>query len=89
VPVVSTAVGNVPELLGYDERFLAPSKDPEALAARVRRIHERPEDSEAVTRANRDKVERFFDKAAVYRRYREIYETLARSYGAWRESASS
>ena len=29
LPVVSTRVGNVPELLDYDERFLASSQDAE------------------------------------------------------------
>jgi glycosyltransferase involved in cell wall biosynthesis len=32
VPVVATKVGNVAEMLDYDERFLSPSKDPDTLA---------------------------------------------------------
>ena len=43
VPVVATRVGNVGELLDYDERFVASSKDPEKLAAGVRYIYEHPE----------------------------------------------
>jgi polysaccharide biosynthesis protein PelF len=89
LPVVSTTVGNVPELLGYDERFLAPSKDAETLARCVGIVHDRPEEMAETVRANIDKVERFYDKAAVFRRYREIYTTIARSYGPWQESASS
>jgi polysaccharide biosynthesis protein PelF len=85
LPVVSTSVGNVPELLGYDERFLAASKDAEGLARAVISIHDRPGEMEEVVRANREKVRKFYDKAVVYARYGEIYGNLARSYEQWRE----
>jgi glycosyltransferase involved in cell wall biosynthesis len=89
VPVVSTRVGNVAELLDYDERFLAASKDAAKLAQAVRYVHDHPSEMNDLAKKNREKVNRFYDKAAVYARYREIYTNLARSYGQWRESASS
>jgi glycosyltransferase involved in cell wall biosynthesis len=81
LPVVSTRVGNVPELLDHDERFLASSRDAEKLAQCVRGIHDHPEEMRAITEKNRDKVDRFYDKTRVFERYGEIYSTLARRDG--------
>ena len=78
VPVVSTKVGNVPELLDYDERFLAASKDAEKLAQAVRHVHDKPAEIEELVRKNKEKVARFYDKAQVYERYHEIYRNLGR-----------
>jgi glycosyltransferase involved in cell wall biosynthesis len=77
VPVASTRVGNVPELLDYDERFLAASKDSEALARSIRWVHDHPAETAELVQRNRDTVARFYDKAAVYRRYGELYRGLA------------
>jgi polysaccharide biosynthesis protein PelF len=76
VPVVSTRVGNVPELLDHDERFLAPSKDAEKLAQGVRWVRDHPEEARALAKANRERVERFYDKTAVFERYRGIYRGM-------------
>jgi glycosyltransferase involved in cell wall biosynthesis len=81
LPVVSTMVGNVPELLDYDERFLAPSKDAEKLASAVRYIHDNPAEMAEIARTNKGKVERFYDKADVYARYGQLYDTLGRRDG--------
>jgi glycosyltransferase involved in cell wall biosynthesis len=89
LPVVSTTVGNVAELLDYDERFLAPSKDAEKLARAVRFVHGHPDEMERIAAANKEKAGRFYDKADVFRRYGEIYGKLVESDRAWRESASS
>jgi glycosyltransferase involved in cell wall biosynthesis len=78
LPVVSTKVGNVPELLDYDERFLAASKDAEKLAQAVRYIHDHPAEIETLVRKNLQKVTRFHDKAEVHRQYRGIYRQLSR-----------
>ena len=76
VPVVSTKVGNVPELLDYDERFLAPSKDPEKLAAGVKFIHDNPGEMRNMNAKNREKVLRFYDRHALHSRYRDIYRDI-------------
>jgi polysaccharide biosynthesis protein PelF len=83
LPVVSTRVGNVPELLDYDERFLASSKDAEKLAQAVRFIHGHPDEMLALSAKNRDKVNRFYDKTEVFRRYGEMYKTLSRKGAEW------
>jgi glycosyltransferase involved in cell wall biosynthesis len=78
LPVVSTRVGNVPELLDFDERFLASSRDAEKLAQAVRYIHAHPEEMSSIAEKNRDKVDRFYDKTRVFERYGEIYSSFAR-----------
>jgi polysaccharide biosynthesis protein PelF len=89
LPVVSTRVGNVPELLEHDERFLASSKDVEKLCQAVQYVHEHPVEMEALAERNKEKVGRFYDKTRVFERYGEIYSGLARSSRQWRASASS
>jgi glycosyltransferase involved in cell wall biosynthesis len=73
VPVVATRVGNVAELLDYDDRFIAPSKDPEKLAAGVRFVHEHPEEMRIIVEKNRDRVVRFYDRDKVFQTYGELY----------------
>jgi glycosyltransferase involved in cell wall biosynthesis len=78
LPVVSTRVGNVPELLDYDERLLANSRDAEKLAQAVRYVHNNPEEMRALADKNKEKVNRFYDKTQVFERYGQIYSALAR-----------
>ena len=77
LPVVSTRVGNVPELLDYDDRFLASSKDAAKLAQAVGYVHDHPEEMRGIAARNRDKVDRFYDKTRVFERYAGIYRSLA------------
>ena len=77
VPVVSTRVGNVPELLDFDERFLAPSKDAEKLAAGVRYIHEHEQEMQKLVAENHDKVLKFYNRTEVHRTYQNLYQSMA------------
>ncbi len=77
VPVVSTRVGNVPEMLDYDERFLASSKDAERLSRNVLYIHAHPEEMRVEVKKNREKVERLYNKNDLYDRYRGLYRELS------------
>jgi glycosyltransferase involved in cell wall biosynthesis len=79
LPVVSTRVGNVPELLDHDDRFLASSKDAAKLAQAVRYVHDHPEEMRGIAARNREKVGRFYDKTRVFERYGEIYNSLGGS----------
>ncbi len=75
VPVVATKVGNVAELLDFDERFIASSKDPEKLAAGVQYIHDHPAEIESIVEKNRERVVRFYDRDKVFETYGELYRT--------------
>lgn len=76
VPVVSTRVGNVPEMLDYDERFLASSKDAEKLSRNVLYIHSHPDEMKIEINRNKDKVRRLYNKNDLYDKYRELYRSL-------------
>jgi len=79
VPAVSTIVGNVPELLNFDERFLAPSKDSSKLAEGIMYIRNNPGEMENLRVKNYEKVLNFYDKKDLHRRYREMYAELAQT----------
>lgn len=88
VPVVSTRVGNVPEMLDWDDRFLANSRDAEKLARGITYIHDNPDEMEKINRKNRQKVLDVYDKRDLHRRFRELYralEDLPIEEPAWRE----
>ena len=79
VPVVATRVGNVAELLDYDERFIASSKDPEKLAAGVKYIHDHPEEIDSIVDKNRERVVRFYDRDKVFQTYGDLYRRYINS----------
>ncbi len=76
VPVVSTRVGNVPEMLEYDERFLSSSKDAERLSRNVLYIHAHPDEMRVEIEKNREKVNRLYNKNDLYDKYRALYREL-------------
>lgn len=83
VQTVGTKVGNVPELLNYDERFLAPSKDPEALARCILFARANPELMKRLSAENAERVRKLYDKEDMIRRFGDIYSSLARG-SPWR-----
>ncbi len=76
VPVVSTKVGNVPEMLDYDEGFLASSKDAEKLAWNVKWIKNHPEEMTSINIKNKEKVNRLYNKRDLYSTYQKLYAEL-------------
>ena len=76
VPVVSTRVGNVAELLDWDERFLANSRDSEKLAEGIAFIHDNPEEMKTINENNRRRVLEKYDKRDLHRRFRELYRKI-------------
>jgi len=76
VPCVSTKVGNVPEMLDFDDRFLAASKDSAKLAAGIRYIHTHPDEMKAINERNRAKVTSLYDKKDLLDQYRRLYLKL-------------
>ena len=73
VPVVSTRVGNVPELLDFDDRFIAPPKDALHLAEGAKYIYEHPEEMEDLIEKNRERVLLFYERKSLHQAYRDIY----------------
>ncbi len=76
VPSVSTKVGNVPEMLDFDERFLAPSKSPEKLASCVIYAHDHPEEMALINERNRKKAFTQYDKKTMLASYTKLYESM-------------
>lgn len=76
IPVVATKVGNIPEMLDYDNRFLAASKDFEALADSVEFIYKYPERIYEINRKNKLKVRNFYNKEKLHQIYRDLYRRL-------------
>jgi glycosyltransferase involved in cell wall biosynthesis len=81
VPVVSTRVGNVAEMLDYDDRFIAPSKDADKLARGVKYIHDHPDEMAIIMEKNKKKVRDLYDKHDLHTRYRELYMDLSAPAG--------
>jgi glycosyltransferase involved in cell wall biosynthesis len=93
VPVVATRVGNVAELLDYDDRFIASSKDPEKLAAGVKFVYEHPQEMQLMVDKNKDRVIRFYDRDKVFQTYGDLYrqyiDASVTAVGATKQSQDS
>jgi polysaccharide biosynthesis protein PelF len=76
VPVVATNVGNIAEMLDYDDRFLSPPKDPDKLAEGIAYVHDHPEEMAGIIERNREKVNKFYDKYDLHATYRSLYEKM-------------
>ncbi len=76
VPCVCTKVGNVPEMLDYDDRFLAASKDSEKLAQGIRYIYSHPDEMKLINQKNRQKVFSLYDKKDLLNTYRSLYKSM-------------
>jgi glycosyltransferase involved in cell wall biosynthesis len=76
-PVVATPVGGTPELVVDGETgLLVPPRDPEALAAALRRLIEDPGLARRLGEAGRERVAERFTAAAQARRILAIYDEL-------------
>jgi len=77
-PVIATAVGGTGELVVHGVTgLLVPARDPEALAAAIRRLAADPGLAAAMGNAGRTRVERGFTEAAMTRRILEVYDAVA------------
>lgn len=77
VPAVATSVGNIPEMLDYDDRFLAPSKDSEKLAECIQFVHDNPGEMKSINEANKQKAITFYNKIDLHKKYLQIYTETA------------
>ncbi len=73
IPVVSTRVGNVPEMLDYDEDLLADPKDSQKLAWSILNLMENEGYRKALIKKNRQRVLDFYNKKDLIDKYRSIY----------------
>lgn len=78
VPFVATRVGNIAEMLDYDDRFLAPSKDSEKLAEGVIYLHDHPDEVAEMRVKNRQKVLNLYNKEDLHNKFRDMYGQLMR-----------
>lgn len=77
-PVVATPVGGTPELVVDGETgLLVPPRDPEALAAALRRLLEDPDLARRLGEAGRERVAERFTAGQQTRRILELYDELA------------
>lgn len=78
IPAVATKVGNIPEMLDYDERILSSSKDGESLAESVLFLYQNPKEVIKIIKKNQLKVENFYNKEKLHQKYRMLYKELYR-----------
>jgi len=87
IPVVSTDVGNVAELLEEDRRFMAPVKDAGAVAEAIRYVLGHPAEMADLAARNRARTIASYEKKELLARYGELYARFARPADAARERA--
>lgn len=73
VPVVTTAVGGVPDLVGEKEAWLVPSENPAALAAAIAESRQYPERAEARVVAARRRLDAEYGVPQWLERYDRLY----------------
>ncbi len=75
-PVVATAVGEIPALLGDRAGLTVPLSQPAALAEALGRQLEMPAQAAAMGAAARRRIEERFDLRVTVRRYEAVYGSL-------------
>jgi glycosyltransferase involved in cell wall biosynthesis len=87
VPVVSTSVGGVPEVVEHGQSgLLAPSGDTESLADNVLALINEPETARLMAERAEQRITDEFDLACVVSRHAQIYEELLRGGDARKRS---
>ncbi|TAK12692.1 MAG: glycosyltransferase [Anaerolineae bacterium] len=83
-PLVSTAVGDIPEILTDGENgFLVPSDDEAALAEALARLVEDADLRRRMGRAGQALIAREFDLATQAEKYAALYRRLLEEHGRW------
>jgi glycosyltransferase involved in cell wall biosynthesis len=78
VPIVTTAVGGVPDVVSRDEATLVPSEDSRALAEGIRDVYTHSAAAARRARAARERLQRDFSAGPWVERYMDIYRLVAR-----------
>jgi glycosyltransferase involved in cell wall biosynthesis len=82
VPIVTTAVGGVPDVVSRDEAVLVSSEDPRALADAIRDVYTHTAAAARRARAARTRLERDYSVGPWLERYTNIYRLVARRRAA-------
>jgi glycosyltransferase involved in cell wall biosynthesis len=82
IPVVATAVGGIPGIVGSAEAELVPSENPDALAAAIRGTLADPTSAQSRAGAAQSRLTSHFGLAQWLDRYDEIYRRVIRRGGA-------
>lgn len=80
-PLVATAVGGVPDLVGADAGVLVPPRDPQAVAEAVRRLISDPAEAARLGAGGRSRVYPAYDIATLVDRIETLYLDLATQHG--------
>jgi glycosyltransferase involved in cell wall biosynthesis len=75
VPVVASNISSIPEVVG-DAGLLVPPRDPQALAAAIRRLLDNPTMRHDLAQRGLQRVRERFERSAVQRRLAEWFEGL-------------
>jgi len=78
IPIVTTAVGGVPDVVSPQEASLVPSDQPLALATEIRAVYQVPEPARARAHAARSHLDQAYRVAPWLERYEAIYRSVAR-----------
>ena len=76
VPIVTTAVGGIPDMVSDKEAWLVPTDDPAALAAAIRDAWNRPDERRSRTGAARRRLATQFAITPWLDRYEALYREL-------------
>jgi glycosyltransferase involved in cell wall biosynthesis len=76
LPVIASAVGGIPEIVGDCRECLVPAADPDALAEAMMRVLDRPEESAARALAMREAVASQFTIDRMVQTSIEVYDRL-------------
>jgi len=77
LPVVASRVGGIPELVVDGETgLLVPPRDPQAMAAALRRLVDDPDLRRRLGAAGRARAEELFDLPAFRQAHLDLYERL-------------
>ena len=76
VPVVATAVGALPRVLGEEHGLLVPPRAPADLAGALIALYRDPARAQAMREKGRARVEQTFSSRRMAREYEELYRTV-------------
>ena len=79
IPIVTTAVGGVPDVVTEREALLVAAGDAPALAAAIRRVRERPEEAASRVAAATERLERNYAREPWLAAYESLYRSISKT----------